>query len=170
MLRTAAIPQAVQDAMNEQVKNELSSAYQYLAMSAYLESITFPGAAKWMREQAQEELGHAMRFYDFIVDRNGRAILQAIEKPRAEFSSILEVFEEAFRNEQRVTSEIIGLHELAAAQKDYVSHAFIQEFLMEQVEEEKTALRVVDMLRMAGDSRSALLMIDRELSARKGDL
>lgn len=168
MRRTAEIPPTVQQAMNEQVKNELASAYQYLAMAAYLESTSFPGAARWMREQAQEELMHAMRFYDFIADRNGRVTLQTIEAPRAQFSSILECFEAALENEQRVTSDIIGLHELAVTQKDYVSHSFIQEFLTEQVEEEKNASRIVDMLRMAGTQGHALLMVDQQLAQRQG--
>ena len=84
---------AVEDAMNEQIKNEFFSAYQYLSMAAYCESENLPGFAQWMRTQAQEETEHAMKFYNFILDRNGRVVLQGIESPLVEFGSPLEVFE-----------------------------------------------------------------------------
>ncbi len=83
----------IQDAMNEQIKNEFFSAYQYLSMAAYCESANLPGSAQWMRAQAQEENEHAMKFYDFILERDGNVELKAIEGPRVEFGSPLEVFE-----------------------------------------------------------------------------
>ncbi|HVL48131.1 MAG TPA: ferritin [Candidatus Thermoplasmatota archaeon] len=166
MARTAELPPKIQDALNAQLKDELASSYTYLAMAAYLETAKLPGAATWMRMQAQEELGHAMRFYDFVHDRNGRVVLGALPAPAKEWTSPLRAFEEAHANEQKVTENIVRLYELAMAEKDYVSHAFLQAFLTEQIEEEKTASRIVDMLNMAGDSRSALLMVDKELGAR----
>lgn len=166
MPRTAELPRKIQDAMNDQLKNELSSGYQYLATAAYLEAEKLPGSAHWMRVQAQEELTHAMRFYDFIVDRNGRVVLGALPAPPGDPETPLGAFEEAFRNEQKVTEHIVRLYELAIAEKDYVSHAFLQAFLTEQIEEEKSASRIVDMMQMAGDSRAALLLVDKELGAR----
>lgn len=168
MARTAELPKRMQDAMNDQVATELSSGYQYLAMSAWLETQALPGAAHWMRAQAQEELAHALRFYDFIVDRNGRAMLRAIPEPPSEFASPLGCFETAHANEQKVTEAIVRLYELAIGEKDYVSHAFLQAFLTEQIEEEKTASRLVDMMRMAGEKGPALLMVDKELAQRGG--
>lgn len=165
--RTAELPPKVLDAMNAQLNAELVSWYDYLAMAAWLDQRSFPGAAAWMRAQASEEMQHAMRFYDFILDRNGRLGLIEIPQPRAEFASILDAFEAAYSHEQDVTSALIALHELAVTERDYVSHAFLQAFLIEQVEEEKSASIVVDKLRMAGSDAGALLAIDRDLGMRK---
>jgi ferritin len=160
---------AVQDAMNEQIKNELYSAYQYLSMAAYCESVNLPGFAQWMRAQSQEETEHAMKFYDFILDRNGRVVLQAIEAPVVEFGSPLEVFEQALEHEQKVTAMINELYGLAVRENDYASQTFLQWFVTEQVEEEKNAGDVVETLRMVGDKSEALFLLDRELGRRETD-
>ncbi|CAN5911250.1 ferritin [soil metagenome] len=154
---------AVQDAMNEQLNNELFSAYQYLSMAAYCERANLPGFAHWMRSQAREETGHAMKFYDFILDRNGRVVLEAIDGPVVEFESALEVFERALEHEQRVTAMINDLYGLAARENDYASQTFLQWFVTEQVEEEKNAGDVVDTLKVVGDSSEAIFLLDREL-------
>ncbi len=159
---------AIQDAMNEQMKNEFYSAYQYLSMAAYCESENLPGFAHWMRTQAREETEHAMKFYDFILDRNGRVVLRAIEEPVVEFGSPLEVFERALEHEQRVTAMINDLYGLAVTENDYASQTFLQWFVTEQVEEEKNAGDVVETLKMIGDKSEALFLLDRELS-RRGD-
>ena len=156
----------VQDAMNEQIKNELYSAYQYLSMAAYCESVNLPGFARWMRIQAREETEHAMKFYDFILDRNGRVVLQAIEGPVVDFGSPLEVFEQALEHEQRVTAMINDLYALAVKENDYASQTFLQWFVTEQVEEEKNARDVVETLKMVGDRSEALFLLDRELGRR----
>jgi ferritin len=160
---------AVQDAINEQIKNELYSAYQYLSMAAYCESVNLPGFAQWMRAQSQEETEHAMKFYDFILDRNGRVVLQAIEAPVVEFGSPLEVFEQALEHEQKVTAMINELYGLAVRENDYASQTFLQWFVTEQVEEEKIAGDVVESLRMVGDKSEALFLLDRELGRRETD-
>ena len=160
---------AVQEAMNEQIKNELYSAYQYLAMAAYCESANLPGFAHWMRTQAREETEHAMKFYDFILDRSGQVVLQAIDQPVAEFSSPLEVFERALEHEQEVTAMINDLYGLAVRENDYASQTFLQWFVTEQVEEEKNAGDVVETLRMIGDKSEALFLLDRELAGRGND-
>ncbi|MDX6381136.1 MAG: ferritin [Rubrobacteraceae bacterium] len=157
---------AVQDAMNEQIKNELYSAYQYLSMAAYCESVNLPGFAQWMRAQSREETGHAMKFYDFILDRNSRVVLQAIEGPVVEFGSPLEVFEQALQHEQEVTAMINDLYGLAVRENDYASQTFLQWFVTEQVEEEKNAGDVVETLRMIGDKSESLFLLDRELGRR----
>ena len=159
----------VQDAMNEQINNELYSAYQYLSMAAYCESTNLPGFAHWMRTQAREETEHAMKLYDFILDRNGRVVLQAIEGPVVEFNSPLEVFEQAFEHEQKVTAMIHDLYGLAVKENDYASQTFLQWFVTEQVEEEKNAGDVVETLKMIGDKREALFLLDRELGGRGND-
>ncbi len=161
--------EAVQDAMNEQIKNELYSAYQYLSMAAYCESANLPGFARWMRAQAREELQHAMKFYDFVLDRNGRVVLHPIDAPVVEFGSPLEVFERALEHEQKVTAMINDLYGLAAGENDYASQTFLQWFVTEQVEEEKNAGDVVETLKMVAGSSEALFLLDRELGKREGD-
>ncbi len=156
----------IQDAMNEQIKNELYSAYLYLSMSAYCESINLAGFAHWMRVQAQEEVGHAVKFYGFIHDRGGRVVLQAIDQPPVEFQSPLDVFEKTLEHEQKVTAMIHDLYTLAVQEKDYASQIFLQWFVTEQVEEEDNASQIVETLEMIGDNRQSLLMLDRELSGR----
>lgn len=160
------LSKTVQDAMNEQVNNEFYSAYQYLAMAAYCESVNLPGFAQWMRTQSQEETEHAMKFYDFILDRNGRVVLQAIEGPVIEFGSPLEVFEQALEQEQKVTAMINDLYGLAVRESDYASQAFLQWFVTEQVEEEKNAGDIAETLKMVGDKSEMLFLLDRELGQR----
>jgi ferritin len=157
----------IQDAMNEQIKNELYSAYQYLSMAAYCESANLPGFASWMRAQAREETEHAMKFYDFVLDRSGRVVLRGIEGPVVEFGSPLEVFERALGHEQKVTTMINDLYGLAVRENDYASQAFLQWFVTEQVEEEKNTGDVVETLKMIGDKSEALFLLDRELGQRR---
>jgi ferritin len=160
---------AIQDAMNEQMRNEFYSAYQYLSMAAYCESENLPGFAHWMRAQAREEVEHAMKFYDLILDRSGRVVLGALEEPVVEFGSPLEVFERALQHEQRVTAMINDLYGLALRESDYASQTFLQWFVTEQVEEEKNAGDVVETLKMIGDKSEALFLLDRELGRRGND-
>jgi ferritin len=158
--------QAVQDAVNEQIKQELSSAYVYLSMSAHFEAENLPGFARWMRVQAQEELGHAMRLFDYMNQRGGRVILQAVEQPPHEFASPLSIFEQAQEHEAKVTDLIEELYEISMKHKDYATQVQLQWFITEQVEEEDSASLIVDQLKMAGNDRAALLILDRQLGAR----
>ena len=120
-----------------------------------------------MRLQAQEEIGHAMRLFDHVLMRGGSVSLEAVDKPKSAFSSPLEVFEFALSHEQRVTSEINELYELAVQEKDYPTQVELQWFITEQVEEEQSTGEVVDRLRMVGDDATGLLMMDTQLGARK---
>ena len=156
----------IQDAMNEQIKNELYSAYLYLSMSAYCESINLPGCASWMRMQEQEEKIHAMKLFDFVHERGGRVVLQAIDQPPSEFGPPLAVFEKTLEHEQKVTGLINNLYALAVEEKDYASQIFLQWFVTEQIEEENSVSQVIEQLKMIGDSRQGLLMLDRDLGGR----
>ncbi|MGH3147159.1 MAG: ferritin, partial [Rubrobacter sp.] len=120
----------------------------------------------WMRAQAREETEHAMKFYDFILDRNGRVELRAIDGPVVEFGSPLEVFERALGHEQKVTAMINDLYALAVGENDYASQTFLQWFVTEQVEEEKNTGDVVETLKMVGEGSEALFLLDRELGLR----
>ena len=160
------LKKSLQDAMNSQIKHELYSAYFYLSMSAYFEANNLPGSARWMRLQAQEEQGHAMKFFDYIHDRGGQVVLQAIDQPPSDFKSPLDVFERTLAHEQKVTGLINSLYELAIKENDYASQSFLQWFLDEQVEEEKNATQIVETLRMIGDHKGNLLMLDHRLGER----
>lgn len=160
---------AVEQALNDQIQKEFHSAYIYLGMSAYFEAENLPGAAHWMRHQAEEEQEHAMKIFDFINDRGGRVALQAIGEPPAAYSSPLAVFEAAYAHEQKVTQSIHDLYALAVKEADYPTQVMLQWFIDEQVEEEKNASAIVAQLHMVGDSPAALFMIDRQLAARTGE-
>ena len=142
------INKKMQDALNEQVNAELYSAYLYLAMEAYFQSVNLAGFANWMRVQTQEEVSHAMKIYDYVIERGGRATLEAIAKPTGEWKSPLAAFEAAYEHEQRVTSLINKLVELAAKDNDHAANIFLQWFVTEQVEEEKNASEIVAKLQM----------------------
>jgi len=160
------IGKTMQDALNEQIKNELYSGYLYLAMSAYAESINLPGFAHWMREQAEEEQEHAMKFFKFVAERGGRVVLHAIDQPPVEFASPLALFEETLAHEQLVTSMIHKLFGMAMKEKDYATQAFLKWYIDEQVEEEANATEILEQLKMVGDSKMGLLMVDRQLAVR----
>ena len=161
------LSKTIQETMNEQIKNELYSAYQHLSMSAYCKSVNLPGCAHWMLVQFREETEHALKFYDFIQDRGGRVVLEAIDRPVNEFGSPLEVFEQALGQEQQVTKQINDLYGLAVREEDYASQAFLQWFVTEQVEEEKNVGDVIETLKMVGDKSEALFLLDRDLGQRR---
>jgi ferritin len=160
---------AIEQALNDQIQKEFHSAYIYLSMSAYFEAENLPGAASWMRKQAGEEQEHALKIFDFVIDRGGRITLQAIGQPPADFASPLAIFEAAYAHEQKVTQSIHDLYALALRENDYPTQVMLQWFIDEQVEEEKNSSAIMAQLKMVGDSPAALLMIDRQLAARSGE-
>jgi ferritin len=157
----------MQDAFNEQMKQEFYSSYLYLSMSAYCEAANLPGLAQWMRGQAREEANHAMKIFDHLLDRGGLVQLQPIGQPPASFASPREVFEQAHRHEQEVTASINRVYGLAVDERDFASRVFLDWFVQEQVEEEKTSGQLAEQLRMVGEDRPGLLMLDRELGQRR---
>lgn len=155
--------------MNNQIMHEFFSAYLYLSMSAYADSMTMPGVAHWFRLQAEEEMEHGMKFFDYIHDRGGKVELLPIDQPQTKFSSIKETFDLAYGHEQKVTARINLIYELAVKENDYASQAFLQWFVTEQVEEEKNASFIADMFAKIGDNVPGLLALDHQLAARTGD-
>jgi ferritin len=156
----------MEEVLNNQHNAELYSGYLYLAMSAYFQSMNLGGFATWMRVQAQEELVHAMKFYDFINTRGGRVLLKTIDGPPSEWDSPLAAFEAAYAHEQKVTGMINNLVGLAREEHDHATEIFLQWFVSEQVEEEDSANGVVQKIRLMGDARGALFMLDGELGQR----
>jgi ferritin len=160
------IDEKMQEALNKQVNAEIYSAYLYLSMSAYFQSVNLSGFANWMRVQWQEELAHGQKFYDYVNERGGRVVLQAVEAPPSEWDSPLAVFEHVYEHEQKVTGMINKLVDLAVETKDHATNNFLQWFVSEQVEEEASADEVVQKLKLVGDDPSGLFMIDQDLGQR----
>jgi ferritin len=156
----------IQKALNDQMNLEMNSSYLYLSMAAYFECENFNGFANWMKIQSGEEYGHAMKIYSYINQRNGRVNLMKIDAPKSEWKDSIEVFSETLKHEQKVTQEINKLVELTLTEKDYATQAFLQWFVTEQVEEEATAINILDKIKMIGDNRNGLFLLDRELGMR----
>lgn len=156
----------LEKALNKHLNMELFSAYLYAAMAAYFEHKNLNGFANWMRIQAREEMGHALKFYTYIHDVGGRVELDAIAKPPVDYKSALAVFEDALGHEQTVTKAIYKLMDLALAESHHATSTFLQWFVTEQVEEEKVADDIVKRLQLVGNSPEGLFLMDRELGAR----
>jgi ferritin len=160
------ISQKVEAALNDQLQVELQSAYVYLGMAAHCESISLEGFAKWLHKQAEEEYEHAMKFYNYINDRQGKVELQALDAPSSEYPSTLKLFEQALEHERSVTAKIDDLYELVNNERDFASQAWLDWFVTEQVEEEKTVGLIVDQLKLIGDEGDGLFILDKELGTR----
>ncbi|HEY9076491.1 MAG TPA: ferritin [Anaerolineaceae bacterium] len=152
--------------INKQIQYELASGYLYLSMAAHFESANLGGFAHWMKIQAKEEQEHALKFFEYLIDRGEKVVLQAIEQPPAEFGTPLSVFEQALEHEKGVTARIYKLYKLAQDDGDYASQSFLTWYVNEQVEEEKNASQIVEWLKMAGSSTNALFMLDSVLRKR----
>ena len=156
----------MQDALNAQVNAEMYSAYLYLSMESFFKSLNLNGFANWMRVQTQEEMMHAMKIYDFIYERGGRVLLKTVEGPQTKWDSPLAVFEAVLKHEQKVTSLINDLVDLAIEEKDHATNSFLQWFVNEQVEEEASADEKVRQLKMMENAPGGMFMLDRELGQR----
>ncbi len=157
---------SMEQALNGQINHEIYSFYLYLAMAAYLEGLNFKGMAKWMRVQANEEMGHAMRIFDFLHERGASVTLLAIDQPQTKWGSIPAAFKAAAAHERSITKKIHALVDKAAAEKDHATTNFLQWFVKEQVEEEATLVPIVARLDAIGDHVGALYFLDHELGKR----
>jgi ferritin len=160
------IGERLNQAINDQIKNELESYYIYLSMAAWLHGKSLDGMGHWMRCQAHEELIHAMKLYNHILDRGGEIVLQDLKQLKTQWGSPLEVFQDAFEHEKFITAKINDLTSIAREEKDYASEPMLAWFSDEQIEEEATAAKITDELTMVGEDKPGLLMLDRELGAR----
>lgn len=160
------ISKPVLESMNNQIMHELYSAYFYLSMSAHCEAENLPGFAKWLKVQASEEQGHAMKFYEYILDRGGKVTLMTIQQPPVDFKSPLDIFKQVYEHEQKVTALINDIYTVATAEKDVASQVLLHWFISEQVEEEKNASTILAMLTKIGDSVGSLYQVDHQLGKR----
>ena len=159
----------LQESFNDQINAELASAYLYLSMAAYFEDKNLPGFAHWMRMQNEEETTHAMRFFDYVHDRGGRATLKAIAEPPADYHNPLDVMERTLEHERKVTVLINRMYQLAIEESDYAAQVMLHELINEQVEEEKVAEEIVDHLRIIDGDGTGLLQIDARLGERTAE-
>lgn len=160
------ISKKIEQAFNSQLNAEAYSAYLYWSMSAALEKMNLPGFANWMRVQAQEEMSHAMKFYDHVIERGGTVSMTAIDGPPTAWKDVKGVIGATLEHEQHVSSLINDLMELAIAEKDHAAAMFLQWFVSEQVEEEASAMEILGKLEIAGDTAGGLYMLDKEMAGR----
>ncbi len=160
-------PKKVEKALNDQINAEFFSAYLYLSMSAYLNDISLVGFANWTRAQYEEEMFHAMKMYDFVLERGGKIKLKAIEAPKHKWKDIIDVFEEILEHEQKITGLINDLVTLSIDERDHATVNFLQWFVDEQVEEESSVSDILAQLKLVGGNGSGLFMLDREAAQRK---
>ena len=160
------ISEKMTEALNDQMNAEMYSAYLYMAMSAASTHSGYKGAAGWFMVQYQEEMTHAMKFYNYLVERGGRVMLKPIDGPETEWESPVEVFKAAYEHEQKVTGMINDLVDTAIKERDHATNSMLNWFVDEQVEEEASTSEIYEKLLMIGDNKSALFMLDKELGAR----
>ena len=160
------ISDKMQQALNEQVNTEFYSAYMYLAMSAYCNTIGLPGFAHWMRMQYEEEIMHVTKMYDYILGQSGKVHLKTVDEPPQTYGTPLEIFQTTLEHEQVVTKLINQLMDLAVDERDYATQTFLQWYVTEQVEEESNVNDILAPLRMVGEDKSGLMMIDQQLGGR----
>lgn len=160
------LKESVQKALNDQVKHEFYSAHVYLSMCAWFEDQGLPGFANWMRMQYQEELGHGIKIFDFINDRDGKVVIEGVDAPPTSWESPLAAFEAAYDNEKAVSKSIDDLYNLADTENDHATKVMLQWFITEQVEEEASTKQAVDRLKLAGTDSSALLVLDEQFGSR----
>ena len=166
----ADISKTMQDAFGEQIKNEMYSAYLYLSMSAWFEDQDLPGFAHWMKAQFIEEETHALKMFDYVVDREGIVTLQPIAQPPSTWASAIEVFENVLEHEKHVTHLISNLYAMSVEERDFTSQQFLNWFLNEQVEEEKNADLILARLKSIGNMKGLLVMFDGHMEERKASL
>ena len=157
----------MQELMNNQIQAEIYSANMYLAMSVYCEAQNFKGAGNWLKIQYNEEISHAMKFVNYILERGGEVEIKAIDAPPVKYGSLLKVFEEVLAHEKKVTALIHNLYEAALKEKDYAAQVFLQWFIEEQVEEEANASEILGKLEMVGEKNiNGVMYVDKELARR----
>lgn len=160
------LSEKMEKALNDQINAEIFSSYLYLSMAAYFESQNWMGFAAWMKIQSQEEYGHAMKFFKYVNDVEGKVTLEAIEKPKNDWKSPIAAFEEAQKHELYITDRINKLVALANQEKDYAAGLFLNYFVTEQVEEVAAVNQIIHKFKLIGDNKSSLFFLDRELGMR----
>lgn len=160
------IGKKIEETLNGQMIREFYSSYLYLSMSAYFETRNLKGFSHWLRVQAQEEWGHGMKFFNYLIQRGGVPKLLQIDTPPNDWKSLRSVFDDAYQHEQQVTKHIAKLVNQARSEGDHATEAFLQWFVTEQVEEEMSTSEIAQKMKLAGDAWGAIFVIDGELGRR----
>ena len=160
------LTQKLQDALNEQINKELYSEYIYLSMEAYMRQNDLDGFANFFHVQTQEEHLHAMKIYNFVIDRGGKVVLKKLDDPPVDFKSVIDVFEQTLTHEQYITKSISDLMDIAMKENDHAVISFLKWYVDEQVEEEATVTKILSKLKLIGGEGHGMLMIDGELAMR----
>jgi ferritin len=158
-----AFSERTKSAMNDQLMREIEASYAYLSMAEYCQSKGLHGFGGWLEAQSQEEWEHAMRFRSFIQDRGEAVRFESVREPVNGFTSVIDVFQRALEQERAVTQYINDLYALAQDEKDFATLSFLNWFVDEQVEEEKSVMGIIDWIRALGDSPQGIYLLDREL-------
>ena len=161
------LPKKIEASLNEQINMELTAQYHYLAMSAWMDGQGFRGFAKWFRMQAEEEFQHAMKFFDYLLNRDGNVDLKPIPSPKNKYKSIIDVFQTSLMQEREGSVKIGEIYQLADKTEDFQTKSFVRWFIDEQIEEETTVRQMCDSLKIAGNEPAALFMLDKEAGQRQ---
>lgn len=160
------LKEKVLNAINEQINAEQFSAFLYLSMSAYFYEKGLPGFGNWMFIQYQEELTHANKFFNYVNERGGKAVIKAIDQVDTDFVGVIDVFEKTLAHEQHVTDRINKLMDVAIAESDHATVSFLKWFVDEQVEEEANVTEILDTLKLINGQGNGIFMLDREMRSR----
>lgn len=163
------ISSAMEKALLGQLNEEFYSAYLYLSMSAYCSHIEFNGAAGWLKGQYEEEIMHATKIYNYLVEQGVHVALKALAEPPNDYGSVVDVFNSSLSHEQAMTSRLNDLSDQALKEKDHATYNLLQWFVIEQVEEEASLGGIISKLKLVKEDGYGLLMIDNELGARSPD-
>ncbi len=157
------ISERIINIINEQINREFYSGYLYLSISAYFREIGLFGFAHRTREQAAEEMEHGMKLFSFIIDRDGKVELKQISTPKFEMGSPTEIYQKIYEHEKSITNAIMDVAKYAEEECDRTTLSFIDWYINEQVEEERNALEIIKRLKMFGEDKASLFLIDEEL-------
>jgi len=160
------ISEKLLNALNDQVNYEFLSAHYYLALAAFCNDQDLDGFAHFFTVQAEEERFHAMKFFDFINEMDGRVTIKGIDEPKNEFKSMIDVFETALEHEQSVTKRIYNLMDMAMEEKEHATISLLKWFVDEQVEEEASMKNIIKKLKRLGEDSHGIFMLDAELAQR----
>jgi ferritin len=160
------LKEKMEKALNDQINEELFSAYLYQSMSAFCESKNMEGFSNWTAIQAKEEMTHAMKLYKFVLERGGEIVLQSIKAPKVKWESVEKMVEEILEHEQHITQCIDNLIEVAREERDNSAQNMLQWFVDEQVEEEANVDAILQKLKLIDGNGAGLFMLDNELKQR----
>jgi ferritin len=160
------ITEKITKMLNKQINQEFYSSYLYLQMSAFFDEEKLNGFAAWMKIQSQEEYKHAMKLYEYVLQANAKVDLQKIDAPKNKWKDALDVFQDTYKHEKQITGYINEIVDVALTEKDFATFSFLQWFVTEQVEEESTALLILDKIKLIGDNKTGLFFLDREMAGR----